>query len=298
MRRISDQKFLWTTAFLFFVLPLSLVVLPGKDLFALVPTAAYRRDIPFELHLGTLVIVRAAIGPIKDVNMILDTGTNPSTISQWIADRLKLPLATESLKTFHGTVHSQITTVPRIQLGELHIETVKVYVQDLRPLEKGLGISLGGVAGLDILSTANFFSIDYQKRKILFGPTHDGEKTVRFETTSPSLTIAAKIGDQHVRLLLDSGTPGLLLFRNRLHIPQSYQQDISDASVISLGGNTRARWIRVGVSLGNAHFGTRDVAVADVDSDPRDEFDGILGFTRFGFQKVSFDFQGKLFGWE
>jgi hypothetical protein len=37
---------------------------------------------------------------------------------------------------------------------------------------------------------------------------------------------------------------------------------------------------------------------AIVDSDPRDEFDGILGFTRFGFQKVSFDFQHKLFGWE
>jgi hypothetical protein len=40
MRGISDQKFLLTASFLFFVFPSSLAELPGKDLLALVPTGA------------------------------------------------------------------------------------------------------------------------------------------------------------------------------------------------------------------------------------------------------------------
>jgi hypothetical protein len=42
----------------------------------------------------------------------------------------------------------------------------------------------------------------------------------------------------------------------------------------------------------------RDVAVAYADSDPQNEFDGLLGFARMGFCKVSFDFERGMFGWE
>jgi hypothetical protein len=257
-----------------------------------------KRKIPFELHNGALVVVRGTIGSIKNLNLIVDTGSNPSTINEKIANRLKLSQTAESLETFHGTIPSRTAVVSRIQVGELHVESARVYVQDLQPLEKSLGISLGGVAGMDILSTANCFAIDYRKRKIVFGPIHKSEKTVRFETTTPSLTIRAKIGDQDLRLVLDSGTPGLLLFRDRLRTPQGHREDISDTSVISLGGNTRAPRIRTAVSLGNSQFGMRDVAVANFDSDPRYDFDGILGFTMLGFRKVSFDFEHGLFGWE
>jgi hypothetical protein len=52
------------------------------------------------------------------------------------------------------------------------------------------------------------------------------------------------------------------------------------------------------VQLGDTRFGVRDVAVADVDSDPQYEFDGIFGFTELGFRSVSFDFEHRLFGWE
>jgi hypothetical protein len=52
------------------------------------------------------------------------------------------------------------------------------------------------------------------------------------------------------------------------------------------------------VSLGSDNLGTRNVAIADVDSDPRNEFDGLLGFAKMGFRKVSFDFENGLFGWE
>ena len=38
--------------------------------------------------------------------------------------------------------------------------------------------------------------------------------------------------------------------------------------------------------------------IADLDADPRNDFDGLLGFANMGFRKVSFDFENGLFGWE
>jgi len=52
------------------------------------------------------------------------------------------------------------------------------------------------------------------------------------------------------------------------------------------------------VSLENGNLGARDVAIADVDSDPQDDVDGLFGFATMGFRKVSFDFENGLFGWE
>jgi hypothetical protein len=61
---------------------------------------------------------------------------------------------------------------------------------------------------------------------------------------------------------------------------------------------TRVSWLRTPVLLGNDELGMREVAVADADSNPQDELDGLLGFARMGFRRVSFDFERGMFGWE
>jgi hypothetical protein len=164
-------------------------------------------------------------------------------------------------------------------------------------MERSLGISLGGIAGLDILSTGNF-TIDYRRRKIVFGPIAASEKTVRFESQLPFLTVRANIKGQEVRLLVDSGTWGLLVYRNRLRTAQEQLRFDPIASISTAGGMAHVRWLRAVVSLGKDNLGTRNVAIADVDSDLRNEFDGLLGFAKMGFRKVSFDFENGLFGWD
>ena len=57
-------------------------------------------------------------------------------------------------------------------------------------------------------------------------------------------------------------------------------------------------WLREPVSLGGKDLGTREVAVVNVDADPQMEIDGLLGFARMGFRRVSFDFERGMFGWE
>jgi hypothetical protein len=242
-------------------------------------------EVPFELYNANLIIVKATLGPIKNVNLILDTGTSPTSIGTGMADLLKLRDDADAERH------------PHLEIGALHAESMRVVVQDLRFMERELGISLGGIAGLDILCTGSF-TIDYLKKKIVFGPIAASEKTVRFETKVPYLTVKAKIEGQEVRLLVDSGAWGLIMYRNQLQtLPQQIHLD-PNVSISTASGMTHLRWFRAGVSLGKENLGPRNVAVADVDSDPQNNFEGLLGFAKMGFRKVFFDFENGLFGWD
>jgi predicted aspartyl protease len=259
--------------------------------------SAAKAEVPFQLYNDNLIVVKATIGTVKNVNMILDTGTSPSAISQELADRLKLRGKTESLQTLNGTIQTQSLSLPSIQIGPLAASPIRVVVQDLSFMERSLGISLGGIAGLDILSSGSF-TIDYRRRKVVFGPIAASAKAIRFETQKPFLTVKAKIEGHEVRLLVDSGTWGLLVYRNRLRTAQEQLRFDPIASISTAGGMTHVRWLSAVVSLGSDNLGSRNVAIADVDSDLQNDFDGLLGFAKMGFRKVSFDFENGLFGWD
>jgi len=259
--------------------------------------SAAKAEVRFQLYNDNLIIVKATIGKVKNVNMILDTGTSPSAISKEMGDRLKLQGNTESLQTLNGTIQAQSVVLPRIQIGSLHADSIRVVVQDLSFMERSLGISLGGIAGLDILSTASF-TIDYRRRKIVFGPIAASARAIRFETQVPFLTVKAKIEGHEVRLLVDSGTWGLLVYRNRLRTAPERLRFDPNASISTAGGMTHVRWLRAVVSLGRDNLGSRNVAIADVDADLQSDFDGLLGFAKMGFRRVYSDFENGLFAWD
>jgi predicted aspartyl protease len=261
-------------------------------------TKGQKTEIPFGLYNGNLIIVKATVGSVKNVNLILDTGTSPTVINQVIADRLNVRGKSGLLQTLTGTIQVQSVTLPRIQIGPLHADFITGVIEDLTFLERSLGISLGGIAGLDILRSSSF-AIDYRRQKIIFGPIAASEKAVHFETQIPYLSVRAKIAGQEVRLLVDSGTGGLLVYRNRLRTaPEQLHIDPDGSISTAAGGGTHVRWLSTEVSLEKGNLGARNVAIADVDSDPQDDFDGLFGFATMGFRKVSFDFENGLFGWD
>src|ERR1035438_834900 len=72
--------------------------------------------IPFRLYNGNLIVVKATIGTIKNVNMILDTGTNRSIISKELASRLKMSEGSEPIETLNGTLQ-----VKSLKIGRAHV---------------------------------------------------------------------------------------------------------------------------------------------------------------------------------
>lgn len=251
--------------------------------------------IPFRLCNGNLVVVKATIGTIRNMNMILDTGTNPSAISKEIASKLKLTGESESLETLNGTIRAQKLTLHDIQLGPFHVASLRVLVQDFATMERSLGMSIGGIVGLDVLG-AGSFTIDYERRTVTFGSASALRNSVPLASVEPFPVVLATLNGQEVRLLLDSGTWELLAFRGRLHIaPEQVRLDPA-SSVTTTGGSAQLSWLRTNVSLGQSDLGMHKVAIADSDADP--DLDGLLGFAGMGFHRVAFDFERRVFSWE
>jgi aspartyl protease len=257
-------------------------------------------EIPFKLYNENLIVVKGNVGPIGDVNILLDTGTSPTAISTNLATRLNLHGDTEPLLSANGRIDVDSVILPRMDAGRLHITSARVVVQDLDSMQRSLGISIGAVAGLDLISTCSFM-IDYRNRTIVFAPAEMPKKSVQFETQNPYLTVRAHLGGRQLRLLVDSATPGLLLFASRLRgLPDDLKLRATgqDAPMYTATGPMRARWFHASqVRLGTHNIGSQMILVADGDPDPGYEFDGLLGLTNIGFQKVWLDFEHGLFGW-
>jgi predicted aspartyl protease len=270
--------------------------LPPQDSPATQESAA-KIEIPFRFCNDNLVIVKATIGNLRNVNMIIDTGTSPSLISKAVAHKLKLPRMAKSLDTVNGTIQAESAVLPALDFGPLHAGSLHVTVHDLTFIEHSLGISLGGIIGLDVLSSRTF-TIDYPRRRIAFGMIPPELKTVPFAAGAPRLMIRGNIDGRPVRLLVDSGTGGLVLYRNRFKPAFGREVLYHDGSILANGGMIPTNWIRGRVSVGDETLGARDIAIVDIDSDPRDEFDGLMGFAKMGFHRVSFDFENGRFGWD
>ena len=214
-----------------------------------------RSQVPFELYNGNLLMVKATIGNLTSVNVILDTGTNTSVISKKIANQLKLVGTSETLQTLTGSVHADSVIVPTVEFGVLRADSIRVIVQGLGQIERNLGISLGGIVGLDVVSARNL-TIDYQIKKIVFGSMPADDNVVPFATAAPLLSVDAIIDGRPARLLLDSGSCGLVVFRNRLQVRKARINLDRAASISGVGGSTRIRWFRVVVTIGNDRLGS------------------------------------------
>src|SRR5215475_6867453 len=201
-------------------------------------------EIPFKLYNGNLIVVKGSVGTIGDVNILLDTGTSPTAISTDLATRLNLHGATEALVSANGKIDVHSVILPRMDVGKLHLTFARVVVQDLNFMQRRLGISLGAVAGLDLISTGSFM-IDFRKRTMCFSPTEAPKKSVRFEPQKPYLTVKAHLGGRELRLLVDSATPGLLLFTGRLGSLRAELGQLAtdqDAPMFTATGTMGARW--------------------------------------------------------
>ena len=261
-------------------------------------THPQRLEISFELYNGHLVVVKGTVGPLNNVKIVVDTGKSPSAIGKELAEQLGLKGKTESLVFSNGDLRVESVILPQLSLGAWQVTSVRVLVQDLGYLRRSVGHSVDAIAGLDVLSTENFL-IDYWRKKIVFGPVKTLRNSVQFTQQKPFLTVRALIDGQELRLLADSGTYGLLVYRKRLKTCPAGFSARQDASLSTAAGSMPTAWFHAfRVSLGNVTLGPKDIVIADVMPDPRYEFDGLLGFVQLGFQKVSFNFQDGTLAWE
>lgn len=253
-------------------------------------------EIPFKLYNDNLIIVKGTVGTIKGVNLILDTGTTPTSISKSLASRLKLHGNTEPLKTLNGVIQTESFTLPHIEVAAFSANELRVVTQDFKFMEDSLGLTIGGILGLDVLRS-HAFTIDYRKKKISFGTIREAKNLVHFETQSPLLTVKASVEGQELRLIVDSGTSGLVIFGNRFKENAGALRSAQGTFITTVAGTPQAKFFRTSVTLGQ-NTGERTITIAEANLGAGDGFDGLLGFTGMGFRTVYFDFENGTLGWE
>jgi len=253
--------------------------------------------LPIRLYWGYLVIVEGSIGNVQRLNFLLDTGAYPSVVDQKIAHNLGLAEQPARVNLSNKSVQTRLVVLPSLLLGPLHAEALPVLTEDLSFLRKALGYKVDAIVGLDVLRKGSF-TINYKTKEMLFGPVRGLTFSAPFETDTPVVTIRTRFQDRQLRLMIDTGTPDLMLFQSRMPDSTSWQT-LGTEKAANVSGTFRSRKIRIPeVYLGKETIGAQIASVVDDRKDDGDNFDGVLGVRGPQFWKIAFDFEHRRFSWE
>jgi len=267
------------------------VLLSWTPLFSLETVA----DVPFELYQQHLIVTKGTVGPLNGLSLLIDTGTIPSMVDPRIARKLHAQAEPSMLVAFGQSVAIQSTILNGFRIGARQPGSVPAGVSDLSYLE---GVRIDAIVGLDVLARTSF-SIDYRKRVLRFSPGGREESVAPLELVWPFLTVQMTIGGQQVRLLVDTGSSDLVLFKSRLpaalsRIPWRGDKTVQYASGVARLQRLDLRQVRLGARV----WETLPAWALDrVPDRYPPSIDGVLGVPALGCQRVQFDFERSELAW-
>lgn len=252
-------------------------------------------EIPFKAYQGYLIVVEGRIGNLEHQNLLLDTGSNPSMIDWSVAAKLGLQGTSRDLSFFNKSIASESVVIPDLQFGPLRRQNLQVMVADFSAIGSGLGTRIDAVIGLDVLGATNF-TVDYAKRRFCFGASVE-RHSMPFTAGPQFITVNLKSGGRELHLLLDTGTPQLVLFESRLR-----GMDYVWTGAVGGGKNPTGNVPFKAVVLPRAKIGTFEVGpqLASVVASQRaieKDLDGLMSVSCLRPKRISFDFERQLLGW-
>ncbi len=256
------------------------------------------RDLTLKLYAGYTIVVRGSIGGLEKLKFLIDTGAVPSVVDRRIAHRLRLVGPKDRVSVYNQNVETQVVVVPSVELGPIRAESLPVLVDDLSFVEKGLGVRIDAIIGLDVLGLSDF-CIDYEAKKISFGRSGDPSPSlvVPFQAGPGPMFVRMEVQGQPLRLMVDTGAKNLVLFENRVRGRLPVLPVLGQETAANLGGVFRTRRVRLAEArLGRKEWGGLTAYFMDVLADARINFDGLLGITSLGFTRVAFDFKHQTIG--
>jgi predicted aspartyl protease len=254
------------------------------------PSLSVEGILRFDLYRGYLMVARGTVGPLKGLHFLLDTGTSTTLLDSRIARKLNVNGIPEDvdiicLKSGVRATHAQI---PSIEIGPVQQKDVSVLVQDLSIFDDALPVHIDAVIGLDVLGTSPF-EVNYRTRRIHFGQLPHLPVSVPLSVEEGLAMVKVELNDTTAHLILDTGTPSLLIFRARIpkaiaglkmHKPQ-------DAHA---RGSLQDHEVHLPkIRLGTAEFVRQWAIVVENRDEGGREFDGLLSPAALGIDAFAVD---------
>lgn len=264
-------------------------------------SATQSKAVPFKLYRGHLIVVKCSIGGLqeKDLTAIVDTGASETVLDIAIVRRLSLEARFDSATFIVHQAKVWAVTVPELRLGPLKAERLEAIATDLSALTSELGISPQVLIGMDMLRRTNFV-IDYEARRLTFdsAPTMPHSASLVSGDSNPRLAvIESTITGKTLRLQVDSGFDGLLVYCSRLNTPAALAA--AESHIANVGQTLPARsFDPPEVQIGDWRSHHPQVSVVDSAPPEPAEFDGLIGTAFLSKRRVAFDFQNALISWD
>jgi hypothetical protein len=250
--------------------------------------------IPFRLYRGSVIVAEGSLNGISKRNLLIDTGSNPTVLDLAVARKLGLGGQATHLRMMDGSLEGTTGVLSNLMLGPIRARSVPVFIADLSFIKKDLGTRIDAVVGLDILHTN--FLIDYDSRRIVFGPVPSLPASVAFETGPPLVTVTMQTESEAIRLLIDTAAGGLLIFR-RLGRAEDSGGTSQIANLISLRQNLEQVEISR-VRLGDLYRTRQTAYLVHATEESSRDFDGLVAPPALGIRQIAFDFDLQLLSWK
>ena len=197
-----------------------------------------------------------------------------------------------ALQVFNKTIEVPGVWIPEMQLGPIRKRDVPAIVRDLSYFKRDYGLAIAAIVGLDVLGQFSF-RLDYNKGRLFFGSVAAEGIAVPAGSGWPLVVVNAEMGKQKLRLLVDTGAAGLILFGKRVDTRRMLFETARRANADNLGGRVNATAIRdVSVVVQGRRVHT-EMAFLVRDNGDAMGFDGLLAIGPLGFRALSYDRESR-----
>jgi predicted aspartyl protease len=238
-----------------------------------------------------LIVARGSAGPLRNLNLLLDTGTSSTILDRGLARRLHLDEQPATIAVVDGRVRAGKTIVPNLEFGPIRRDNFSVVTEDLAFLQKALSVPIDAVIGFDVLGQGSF-TVDYTSREIRFGPPPKLPISIPLRAKEGLATVDAELNHAPVHLLVDTGASSLIIFETRMPKSISGLEISAIERSTNLNGNFERKqvWLQ-SLRLGEAEFGQEPAFVVHDRSDAGRDFDGLVSPAALGITKIAVDLE-------
>jgi hypothetical protein len=248
-------------------------------------------EIPFVLYLDHMIVIEGRIGPLTHLRFTLDTGATHSIVDRKIADALKLERRPGRVFNLDDFAAIEWANFPSIAVGSIEVKNSSLMVGDLAHVD--------AVIGMDLLRLNRRLHINYGSGQVAFTAVAPSELQTPHTGDPACLTVDVPVQGKPLRLILDTGIEGILLYRDRafkrnpkLRLENEIRQTRTASRL--LPGRATLRDIQ----LPNGKFSARVFLIAAPPENVLPNIDGYLATTALQARELDFDFSGHKFTWK